>query len=341
MKRCCPECFGDPGLKKYIFPSLGPENGTCDYCGSDDVALLLPNRLASYFESLVGVYEPSAGGKLLVEWMKVDWALFSHPMMDVSHAKELLSDILDDGNLVRKPYIPSPAYKSDGLLKWETLKNEMMYKNRWFLDVAVDAERLNQLFSYLIADDLPDNWYRARLSSGDDVFPIGEMGAPPSRKTSHGRANPAGIPYLYLGSLEQTAVSEIRPHTGDRACVAQFSVQNPISAVDLREPKRRVSPFLLTDAGEIGQLRADIPFLEKLGEELTRPVLPSGAAIDYIPSQYLCELIKKSNYDGVVYRSSVSEGMNLALFDPGKAKGIDVRSFVVSQVSVNIEELHG
>jgi Arm DNA-binding domain len=27
---------------------------------------------------------------------------------------------------------------------------------------------------------------------------------------------------------------------------------------------------------DIGQLRADIPFLERLGEELTRPVLPRG-----------------------------------------------------------------
>lgn len=82
-----------------------------------------------------------------------------------------------------------------------------------------------------------------------------------------------------------------------------------------------MSPFILTDASEIGQLRADLPFLERLGEELTRPVLPQGAAIDYIPSQYLCEFIKKSGFDGVVYRSSVSDGFNLALFDPNKAMG--------------------
>src|SRR3546814_20143213 len=70
-----------------------------------------------------------------------------------------------------------------------------------------------------------------------------------------------------------------------------------IKAVDLRNPRKLVSPFILSDASEIGQLRADLPFLERLGDELTRPVQPAGAAIDYIPSQYLCEFIKKSGFD--------------------------------------------
>ena len=79
-----------------------------------------------------------------------------------------------------------------------------------------------------------------------------------------------------------------------------------------------------------------MPFLERLGEELTRPVLPSGAAIDYIPSQYLCEFIKKSGFDGVVYRSSVSDGINLALFDPRKAQGGAVSLYHVAKVSVEV-----
>jgi hypothetical protein len=81
-------------------------------------------------------------------------------------------------------------------------------------------------------------------------------------------------------------------------------------------------------------LRADIAFLERLGEELTRPVLPRGAAIDYVPSQYLCEFIKKSGYDGVVYRSSVSAGINLALFDPSRAVPGVVATYSVDSVTV-------
>ena len=97
-----------------------------------------------------------------------------------------------------------------------------------------------------------------------------------------------------------------------------------------------VSPFLLGDENEVGLLRGDIDFLEKLGDELTRPVLPQSAAIEYIPSQYLCEFIKKSGFDGVLYRSSVSDGVNLALFDPDKAEPKSVEQHTVGKVTVEI-----
>ncbi|HHM4207642.1 TPA: RES family NAD+ phosphorylase, partial [Klebsiella pneumoniae] len=154
---------------------------------------------------------------------------------------------------------------------------------------------------------------------------------------SHGRANPTGIPYLYLGSMPDTAISEIRPHTGEIATVAEFEIPEELIIVDLREPRKHVSPFVLSDAQEIGKMRADIPFLEKLGEELTRPVLPRSAAIDYIPSQYLCEFIKKIGFHGVIYRSSVSEGINLALFDPTLATPISISQYDVSRVSVEVQ----
>lgn len=334
---CCPECFNDRGLRRDIIPSLEPTHGTCSFCGTADVDLIEPRKLANYFELLANIYEPDPTGKSLVEWMKEDWQLFSHPSMDIAHAKELLGEILDDGDIVRKPFVPSVTYSSDGLIQWETLRDEMMYRNRWFLDVSIDTDRLESLLVHLPADDLPHRWYRARIRSGDDAYSIGEMGPPPRRLASHGRANPAGIPYLYLGSRPETAASEVRPHTGEVACVADFVINDPLRAVDLRQPRKLVSPFLLADANEIGKLRADIPLLERLGEELTRPVLPSAAAIDYIPSQYLCEFIKKCGYDGVVYRSSVSEGINLALFDPGKAIGGAVTLYDIKRVWVDVK----
>lgn len=288
------------------------------------------------FEMLIGVYEHDENGKTLVEWMKEDWRLFSHDSMDIAHAKELLGEILDDGEIIRRRFSPSETYKSEGLARWETLRDELMHKNRYFLDVDLDTDRLKELLDHLIADDLPELWYRARVLTDDTSYPIENMGAPPKRLATHGRANPAGIPYLYLGSHPETAISEIRPHTGDVVCVAEFKIPGPLTAVDLRDPRRLVSPFVLADASAIGQMRADIPFLERLGEELTRPVLPRSAALDYIPSQYLCEFIKKSGYSGVVYRSSVSDGMNLALFDPTLAVGGEVSQYEISRISVGV-----
>lgn len=333
-KHCCPECFGDRGLRKSIFPSFSQLFGLCDFCGSEGVDLLEPTHLSEWFLLLIGIYEPDSEGKTLVEWMKEDWGLFSHNLMDVAHAKELLSEILNDGEIVRQRFSPSEMYKSEALARWGTLRDELMHKNRYFLDEPLDTDRLKELLNHLPADDLPQIWYRARIRTGNEIYTINDMGAPPKRLASHGRANPPGIPYLYLGSKPDTAVAEVRPHTGEVACVATFTIAPPLHAVDLRNPRNLVSPFLLGDAGAIGQLRADIPFLERLGDELTRPVLPQGAAIDYIPSQYLCEFIKKSGFDGVVYRSAVSDGINFALFNPEKATGDDVALYKISRVSV-------
>ena len=79
--------------------------------------------------------------------------------------------------------------------------------------------------------------------------------------------------------------------------------------------------------------------MNRLGSELTTPVLPTSAAIDYIPSQYLCEFIKKSGFDGVVYDSAVTDGINVALFDTEAATVGQVEEFGVISVDVNMEKL--
>jgi hypothetical protein len=335
---CCAACFGDRGLRKSIIPLHSTENGQCSYCESDHVAVVAPSDLAEYFQLLISAYRQDAEGQLLVYWFRKDWGMFEHPRMDDPRAKGLLAEVLDDGEIVRQPFSPADASGADRLVEWQKLRDELMYQNRFFPDVDIDLERLELLLSHLSldADEVPNLWYRARIQTGDVQFAIDDMGAPPRRVASHGRANPAGIPYLYLGSTQTTAISEIRPHTGELACVADFRTPADLRLIDLRSPKTMVSPFLLADARDIARMRSDLPFLERLGEELTRPVVPQAAAIDYTPSQYLCEFIKKCGYDGVIYRSSVSEGINLALFNPARAQPGGVMRYRVDRVSVDV-----
>ena len=337
---CCAKCFGDRGLRREIIPLHSSELGSCSYCESENQHLIKPNQLADYFELLISIYRSDDDGKTLVEWLKEDWSLFEHPKLDNAHAKELLAEILNDGEIVRKRFIPSELCHSDRLDRWEELRKELMHQNRFFPEVDIDINRLEELLSSLIVDqeEMPEVWYRARIQQGDVPYKISDMGAPPERVASHGRANPAGIPYLYLGSTHNTAISEIRPHPGEVACVVKFTLNQDMKIVDLREPRKLVSPFLLEDEQEIALLRGDIEFLEKLGKELTTPVLPTAAAIDYIPSQYLCEFIKKCGYRGVIYKSSVSDGINLALFNPSDAKPGTLKHYTISTVSVGIEE---
>lgn len=302
--------------------------------------MVQPQQLAEYFELLSSAYRLDDAGRLLVEWFRDDWGLFGHPRMDDARAKDLLAEILDDGEIVRKKFVPVGSPAGDRLNEWEKLRDELMYHNRFFPEANIDLERLELLLSSLTpdAEEVPSVWFRARIQAGEVPFGIAEMGAPPKRVASHGRANPAGIPYLYLASTQRTAVSEIRPHTGEMACVCEFTTPAHLKIVDLRNARKMVSPFLLEDAADIARMRGDLPFLERLGDELTRPVLPQAAAIDYTPSQYLCEFIKKCGYQGVIYRSSVSEGINLALFDPALAQSRAVSKYRVSRVSVDVEE---
>lgn len=335
-KFCCPNCFDHHGLGTYIFPMLSTVNGTCSYCNSQSEKLANPESLGEYFELLISSYELGVkGDKTICEYLRDDWLIFNKNCLDLNGMKSLLSDILDDGEIVRKPFKPIDIPSVEPVADWPTLKDELRYKNRYFLDEKLKEDRLSELLDHLILDDLPENWYRVRIMSDTEAFPLSKMGAPPKELSSHGRANPPGIPYLYLASTPETGIAEVRPHTGETACVAKFKIVKPIKVADLRNPRKLVSPFLLQGMTDVIQLRKDLPFLETLGEELTRPVLPRSAAIDYVPSQFLCEFIKKKGFSGVLYSSSVGSGMNMALFDLEAAEAISVATYSIDRVLVD------
>ncbi|NMH66232.1 RES domain-containing protein [Shewanella salipaludis] len=340
MMKCCQNCFNDSYLYDYIrYQAI--ELDTCGYCKSKDVLTVEPNSLCVLFEPLVDAYILDENGKTLVDCFRDDWFLFSSSKMNSQAMQVLLGEILDDANVVRKLY-SLPISPSDTTLKvWEEFKEELKHSNRFFIKKQINEQILSQMFPYitLLKNDRPEEWFRARLQySQSDVYGIHEMGAPPKDKVGHGRANPAGIPYLYIASQVDTAVSEVRPHTGDAVSVATIIMSESVKLLDLRDPKLRASPFeMLGTSSDIGSLKKGIEFLDKLGEELTRPVRREAAAYDYVPSQFLCELIKHYGYDGVVYKSSVGEGFNAALFDPSLAEVTSVKSFVVKRVTVDLD----
>lgn len=338
-KDCCAKCFGDRGMQKQVIPTFSRLTGTCSYCNTENIELVSPSDLRDHFELLASIYVEDDEGESLVYWFKEDWGIFSHPKMDQANSSMLLADILDDGDIVRKNFSPSELCVSDRLDLWGSFKEELMYENRFFPKNKIDEELFSKLLVNLVADpnDVSGAWYRARVQRGEAAYTLEEMGAPPKEKASQGRANPSGIPYLYLASTANTAVSEIRPHTGEMVSVADMTVPHTLEVIDLRDPRSTISPFILSDEKEIASLRGDIEFLVHLGNELTRPILPHVMAIDYLPSQYLCEFIKKNSYHGVLYKSSVSDGFNLALFDPNQATIGHIEQKKVSRVSVHLE----
>ena len=338
---CCAECFSDKGLKTQIIPEQSREEGDCSFCKTKNQPIVEPNKLSEYFEVLIDIYRADENGKLLIEWLKEDWLLFDHSELSKDCANALLGEILDDGEIIHRKFVPSARDQCELIMTWKWLTMELMHSNRFFPDTEFEYSRLEGLFGNLVFDqsEHSSKWYRARIEEEDRCYKSEEMGAPPKRAASHGRANPAGIPYLYLGSTVETVAAEVRPHPGEIVCVVEFQIESELQLVDLRNPRSLISPFLLSDESALAKLRSgDIKFLENLGQGLEVPVIPTAAAIDYTASQYLCEFIKKCGYQGVVYNSSVSKGMNLALFDPDKANVVgETTEHEITEVFVDMD----
>ncbi len=128
---CCAKCFGDRHLKREIIPNNPfQEIGDCSYCPARNITVVPPAELAQYFELLIDAYQPDANGKLLVIWFREDWGMF--PDLDNAHAKELLAEILDDGERVRQTFSPIIAVNADRLSECNKIRYELIYHNRFF-----------------------------------------------------------------------------------------------------------------------------------------------------------------------------------------------------------------
>jgi len=142
-----------------------------------------------------------------------------------------------------------------------------------------------------------------------------------------GRANPKGIPYLYLATHDETAVAEVRPWLGAYVSLARFRVLRNLRVLDCTTPGSHAIPTLSAETSEwhTGGLWGDID------RAFSRPVAASDDIAEYVPTQILAEWFRQNGFDAIAYRSSLGAGRNMALFDLGDA---DVVSCCLVQVRV-------
>lgn len=337
---CCANCFDDSVLNNHI-PKISTQTRTCHFCGAKDVLVVEPRRLLDNFQSVFAIYAESNSieAKSLEEWFKEDWQIFFN--LDQVKARALLGEILDDGQSVRKKYLPRHVTTQVAVEQWSSFREEIKYKNRFFFRHELDLSRLKELFDFLETDEaiFNGNLFRARIQFNESLIPPEEMGKPPASQAKNGRANPVGIPYLYAASTPETAIAETRPHPEDLLSVAEFTVSKSLRLLNLQHPRKTISPFAV-DENELPKLRRDLAFLCHLGDELSKPILPRVADLEYLPTQYLSEFIKKCDYDGVIFNSSISMGANIALFDDAKIQVVGVYQYRVNNVSYTQQRIH-
>lgn len=338
MLYCCPNCFKKDLFLQEQIKMLSQKRKKCDCCGSNNQSVITIKEFVDKFiEPLVDdlymeIDDYSVDGKSLVELLKTDFYFLDD--LDNSVIKEMLNQLTSYN--IKKPFI---KLIDDRLVKnWKVFKEEFKFKNRFFPSINIASDIFKNLLNYLKLDEkqIPKQVYRARISHNNEKIPKKEMGSPPADKSVSGRANPIGISYLYAASNKETAIAELRPHKRHIIAVVTISIDSHIKLADLRSPKLSISPFIFMGDGNLAENIENIHFLEHLGAELVKPILPKNSNLEYLPTQYLCELIKSCGFDGVIYKSSVGDGDNYAFFSSNKLKFKSVKMFCIESIKYNI-----
>jgi hypothetical protein len=182
--------------------------------------------------------------------------------------------------------------------------DELKRKNRFFIDTDYI-----ELFDIIIAQSeeeiRPKALYRGRINKKNDTTPYinSDIGMPSTDiATSHGRANPYGINYMYLAENTDTVIAELRPNIGNFISVGKFKLQKPKKVIKL---------------GDIASLGGTIydkwdtgfatQFMLYLILSFSSPIYGSDKELDYLPSQYFSEYCKTKHFDGIMFLSSVME----------------------------------
>lgn len=171
--------------------------------------------------------------------------------------------------------------------------------------------------------EVPETQRFWRSQLAHNVIP-GKNGFPESRpcsvermkplhgKAREGRANPKGIPFLYVASDPKTAVAECRPGLGGLTTLARVHFAQPLRLVDCGTT--RLAWELSADPAP-EHLEASI--WTQINVVFSEPVSRSDDVGEYVATQILAELFQSMGFDGVAYRSSFGQnGYNVAAFNP-------------------------
>jgi len=192
-------------------------------------------------------------------------------------------------------------------------------------------------------EDDEGNWV------GEDVvgFDAARM-KPLSDRAREGRANPTGIPALYVGTSAETAISEVRPWIGADVSVAMCRLLGPMRTLDLTKGHGKSSfagavfRHVLGDGPLTAEDKAKAVWID-IDNAFSEPVTSSDDRADYAPTQVLAELFRSAGYDAIGYKSHFGDdgdrrGYNLAIFDPGMVEIASCVPYQVKSIKVVAEQ---
>ncbi len=327
----------------------------CDYC-------LDPAKLKKYFTPLLKFYNVSGeliknkhgrsiidvGNKLDMK-LNAHWKIFSNfyngqIILDEIYRNEVGGNKENEkdcqylklkGKAVefnRDVEVENLDYSLVMYSEWNDFKKEIVEKNRFFPTGAFHVDMLKDIFSFLVYEiEKEAIYFRARIGIHKKKK---EIKKPHPALAKTGRVNPIGISYLYLAFTEETAIKEIRPFPKCKITMGYFRATKKIKVIDLRL-ENKSSPFVFgTEVDKYMKCKA---FIGAICREMGRIVNLQNTELDYLPLQYICELIKVCGYRGVIYDSFVGKDCNLAIFNGNEMQCAEIRHYVIEDVEQKYE----
>jgi RES domain. len=340
--RICACCFNDIELKQFVSTHPKKETVDCSYCGFNSESIEI-EELLDFFSDFFSILTKNEKGKTLSELIQQDWNLFSTD----TNIQEILTIILQQLNsdLTVNDKVLYIKEITDCIEHWETLKEDLKW-NRRFL---ADAERLinlkwDTLFGIYSTIDSNNEFYRARIHFDGCREQIGKehLGCPPKEKSVGGRANPQGIPYLYLCNNIDTTLYETRVSYLDVVSIGTFKLKETeeLKIVDFTQWQSPFNAFCDDSISMIDFVKGKL-LRQHISKDLSKPMRRFDSEMEYLPTQFICEFVRYIvGATGIQFNSSLHKGgVNIVLFEPENVQCVEERVYQVNGIEITYEKI--
>ena len=328
----CKDCFHDEELRSEVSVN-GSSDGVCAVCGGKGKVMDF-SEFYGFFTTLLELYSPTVNSnKTIVDIIQNEWHFFK----DKDVAMVLLADVIQANNLDYS-IADFVDYTDDICIRvavWDRLKTSVKENSRFFTNMDEFAQ-----YNYLTAGKslhVGQKLYRSRITPvGQKKIKCDKMGCPPKELATAGRANPIGIPYLYLSDSAKTTYFEVRAVYLDKLSVGTFRIERELELVDFIYD---VNLFLVynDDTTSLKEIVIKKKIIDAISEDLSKPLRRYDSELEYVPTQLICEYCKRIvGADGISFESSLHKGgRNYVLFDDCSAKCIRVDSHEITKIDID------
>lgn len=354
MPNCCSNCFNDSKITEIVRSEI--ENARCAFCNTDNANCFDPALLSESLEVTIDLLIEDDTGEYIDEIYEREFPILTS---EVNDPRRLWSAILG-ADAVNKKYrlkYDTNQYERD----WAGFKYDLIHNNRFFPNNNIFKDMFSSsegnpegtTFRQVIEElktsrETHERFFRARIS--EQALTKADMWQPPANIVTAGRANPIGIAYLYIADNIATSIHEVRPSNGSIVYVSEFTPNEELTLIDLRNPKATASLINLTlNMSDIEMVLKHLKLLELFAKDLAKTVVPERSHLEYIPTQFLCEFFKsieikstghpEPEYDGIIFSSSFGNGDNIVLFDVSKMTNEEPLAHTVTETRLSFNEL--